>query len=226
MLSQQLPGGAGNGNGSRPAETFSPQRGNFSEFAAGLGAAGTDSPSALRHRLSSLEECNALLQHRVGQLESAVAVLARLVEHPLVQEAIEGTDAAAGQAANGAQGDPENGGDATEGEEGDSPRGQKRKDGEGSAPKKKWYELIALIKEMKPNNGYPIRSLIIAAIESAKADPLYANSNIPERLERSMDNYCRKSAGPTKRAALQVLDSVWQFVQQPIENMNKKPKNT
>ncbi len=69
---------------------------------------------------------------------------------------------------------------------------------------------------MKPNNGYPIRSVILAAIDSAKADPLYASSNIPERLERSLDNYCRKSAGPTKRAALQVLDSVWQFVQQPL----------
>jgi len=80
--------------------------------------------------------------------------------------------------------------------------------------KKKWYELIALIKEMKPNNGYPIKCLILAAIDSARADPVYVDSNIPQRLEQSLENYCRKSAGPTKRAALQVLDSVWQFVQQ------------
>lgn len=47
---------------------------------------------ALRRRVSSLEESNATLQQRVTQLESAVAVLARLIDHPLVKQAINAHD--------------------------------------------------------------------------------------------------------------------------------------
>lgn len=207
-------------------------------------SAAADRAEALRQRVVSLEETNAMLNYRVSQLEGAVAVLARLVDHPLVQEALEGQvqppvhqrqergaddeetedeqQAEADDAdADGADNDIENDDDSSK----DFKRLRQGK-GEFIPPqKKKWYELVAMIKEMKPNNGYPIRSLIIAAIESAKADPLYAKSNIPERLEKSLDNYCRKSAGPTKRAALQVLDSVWQFVSEPLPHSAKKQRS-
>jgi len=246
--------------------------GPLTDLEALMPSATPASDEALKRRVNSLEENNAVLQHRVGQLEAAVAVLARLVEHPLVKQALDGQDEpdeeppvkvqkvdVKGKAvrsssrsaeknktgnfsapekveriiarvsrdrsgSEGAEDAQSSGGE--DGEDGDADNEEndllkslkRSKSGkvtvDGDVSKKKWYELIALIKEMKPNNGYPIKCLILAAIESARADPVYADSNIPARLEQSLENYCRKSAGPTKRSALQVLDSVWQFVQQ------------
>eukprot|EP00951_Prasinocladus_malaysianus_P042766 scaffold523944_cov35-Prasinocladus_malaysianus.AAC.1 len=119
---------------------------------------------ALRRRVSSLEESNGLLQHRVGQLEAAVAVLARLVEHPLVQEALDGggEEPTSGQAHGsghqqaGTNGDANGEGDTNGDAEPDNEemlRSLKRSRSGKPDPnpsKKKWYELIALIKSKGP----------------------------------------------------------------------------
>jgi hypothetical protein len=66
--------------------------GPLTDLEALMPSATPASDEALKRRVNSLEENNAVLQHRVGQLEAAVAVLARLVEHPLVKQALDGQD--------------------------------------------------------------------------------------------------------------------------------------
>ena len=69
-----------------------------------------------------------------------------------------------------------------------------------------WEELIEEIRTMKPNNGYPVRVNITAAIKSATVQQVHRSSEVARRLAYSLSLYCRKSCGATKQEALKVLE--------------------
>lgn len=71
---------------------------------------------------------------------------------------------------------------------------------------KPWFELIEEIRCMKPNNGFPIKVNIFAAIMSATSHPLFKSPDAAKGLRKAFqDNYCRKSCGATKQAVLKIL---------------------
>ena len=69
-----------------------------------------------------------------------------------------------------------------------------------------WHELIEEIRTMKPNNGYPVRVNITAAIKSATVHQVHRSADVARRLAYSLSLYCRKSCGATKQEALKVLE--------------------
>eukprot|EP00873_Tetraselmis_striata_P023670 jgi/Tetstr1/443934/TSEL_031886.t1 len=68
-----------------------------------------------------------------------------------------------------------------------------------------WFDLIQEIHAMKPNNGYPIKVNIAAAIRSAQEHPHHKNAQVPILLTQALDGYARKSCGTTKQKALATL---------------------
>ena len=69
-----------------------------------------------------------------------------------------------------------------------------------------WHELIEEIRTLKPNNGYPFRVNITAAIKSATAHQVPRSAEVARRLAHSLSLYSRKSCGATKQEALKVLE--------------------
>eukprot|EP00873_Tetraselmis_striata_P004069 jgi/Tetstr1/424333/TSEL_014899.t1 len=70
---------------------------------------------------------------------------------------------------------------------------------------KPWFELIQEIRSMKPNNGYPIKVHVAAAMRSAQEHPVHRDPRVPELLMQALDGYARKSCGATKQKALATL---------------------
>lgn len=68
-----------------------------------------------------------------------------------------------------------------------------------------WFELIAEVRQMKPNNGYPVRCNIVAAIKSAATHDLHRNMEVARLLAGTLAKYSRKCCSATKNEALQIL---------------------